>query len=647
MSVAANDPTPTFPGVRLDLSTGQSIVAQNSNGADVANGSSVGIKVLRNANGSVSLGCNYPAEYDAAQPLAGKMVVSIRGTCARVARAVFAQKAGAAASAMINTSAAYPPNEGHITGNPDTGEAYDVHIPFLGIRGTATGDPQKLVAADGGAATMTNVLINNPNYKALADFTSGGGRNGDDALKPEITAPGVSIVSVGMGTGNGAATLSGTSMAAPHTSGVAALVRQAHPNWNKVSDLKAAMVNTADPAGVSNYSTRLAGAGLVQAFPATRTDVDAYGPKQSATLSYGFADIKSDYSGTLTLTLKNHGGSAATFSLADSNASGRPHSVAFSANPVTVPAGGTASLDVTLNVPVATVGNAAALRDVAGLVKLTPTAGNNGVTLRIPYYLVPRADSNLDAKLAAKSVSAGSPSTTAKLTNPGGAVAADADYYAWGLSDPSDASGSNDVRAIGVQSFPSGSDRVLVFAVNGYNRWSTAASNEFDIYVDVNNDGEDDYIVVGVDVGAVTTGSFDGRFGSFVFSTHSGGASGFLATAPTDGTTAELPALASQFCRPSEPCLSAATPRITYHAFGFDITSDSVDVVNGAAKYNPWSPAISQGDFINVAPGATQTSTVTINPAEWAQTPALGQMIVGTDNKAGKDEALLLPLTLG
>ena len=147
LSVAANDPTPTFPGVRLDLSTGQSIVAQNSNGADVANGSSVGIKVLRNANGSVSLGCNYPAEYDAAQPLAGKMVVSIRGTCARVARAVFAQKAGAAASAMINTSAAYPPNEGHITGNPDTGEAYDVHIPFLGIRGTATGDPQKLVAS--------------------------------------------------------------------------------------------------------------------------------------------------------------------------------------------------------------------------------------------------------------------------------------------------------------------------------------------------------------------------------------------------------------------------------------------------------------------------------------------------------------------
>src|SRR5881396_1532784 len=72
LSVAANDPTPTFPGVRLDLSTGQSIVAQNSNGADVANGSSVGIKVLRNANGSVSLGCNYPAEYDAVQPLAGK-----------------------------------------------------------------------------------------------------------------------------------------------------------------------------------------------------------------------------------------------------------------------------------------------------------------------------------------------------------------------------------------------------------------------------------------------------------------------------------------------------------------------------------------------------------------------------------------------
>jgi hypothetical protein len=557
---------------------------------------------------------------------------------------------------MVNTSTSYPPIEGRITQNPDTGAPFNVTIPFLGVRGVlsnAASDGSKLVAADGGTATLTNTTIANPNFKGLADFTSGGGRNGDDALKPEITAPGVSIVSVGIGTGNGAATLSGTSMAAPHTSGVAALVRQAHPDWARVSDLKAAMVNTADPAGVSNYTTRIAGAGLVQAPGATRTDVDAVGPKQSASLSYGFQDIKSDYSHTLTMTLNNHGGSAATFSLADSNASGASHSISFSANPVTVPAGGSASVDVTLNVPVATVGNEDALRDVAGLVKLTPTSGNNGVTLRLPYYFVPRADSNLGARLGARTVSAGSPSTTATLTNPGGAIATNADYYAWGLSDPSDTNASNDVRAIGTQSFPFPSSsnptrRLLVFAVNGYNKWSTAATNEFDIYVDVNGDGEDDYIVVGVDQGAVQTGSFNGAVGSFVFSTHSPGASiNFLAAAPTDGSTEEIAVLTSQLCRSGEPCLSSASnPRITYHAFGFDLLSDSVDVVNGTAKYNVWSSSISQGDFISVAPGATQTSTVTINPAEWAQTPALGQMIVGLDNKAGKDEAQLLDLAL-
>ena len=70
------------------------------------------------------------------------------------------------------------------------------------------------------------------------------------ALKPDVTAPGVSIASAGMGTGTGLPILSGTSMAAPHTAGVAALVEQAHPSWKKVEYWKAAIVNTADPGKV-------------------------------------------------------------------------------------------------------------------------------------------------------------------------------------------------------------------------------------------------------------------------------------------------------------------------------------------------------------------------------------------------------------
>ena len=81
----------------------------------------------------VSLGCD-PAEYTAAG-VAGKLVVTVRGTCARVDRAIYGQQAGAAAVAMINSAAGYPPYEGPITANPDTGVPFNVTIPFLGVQG--------------------------------------------------------------------------------------------------------------------------------------------------------------------------------------------------------------------------------------------------------------------------------------------------------------------------------------------------------------------------------------------------------------------------------------------------------------------------------------------------------------------------------
>jgi len=240
VTVAALDPTPSFPGATLLLNTGVTLAVQNSNGATFASGTTYPIVVLRTATGAVSIGCN-PAEY-AAVPggLAGKMVVTQRGTCARVARAIFAQQAGAAAAAMIDTSTGYPPFEGPITQNPDDGKNFTVTIPFFGVRGlaaTATSDGGKLAAA--ASAVATNAPLANPGFETVASFSSSGPRTGDSALKPDITAPGVAIVSTASGTGNGAATFSGTSMAAPHVTGAAALTRQAHPTWS-VADIKAA-----------------------------------------------------------------------------------------------------------------------------------------------------------------------------------------------------------------------------------------------------------------------------------------------------------------------------------------------------------------------------------------------------------------------
>src|SRR5262249_145853 len=129
--------------------------------------------------GGVSLGCD-PAEYVAAG-VAGKLVVTVRGVCARVARAIFGQQAGAAAVAMINNASGYPPYEGPITENPHTGIPYPVTIPFLGVKGLspASGDGAALVAAASG--TFTTTTIANPTFRHFASFSSAGPRRALEA----------------------------------------------------------------------------------------------------------------------------------------------------------------------------------------------------------------------------------------------------------------------------------------------------------------------------------------------------------------------------------------------------------------------------------------------------------------------------------
>jgi minor extracellular serine protease Vpr len=658
ISVAASDPTPFFPGATILLSNAVLMNAINANGYVFVGPTAYTVKVITDNPATLatdeSLGCSVS---DFGGPLPPNTIAVVnRGVCARVAKAIFGQQAGAAAVVMVNNAAGLPPFEGTITSNPDDGTPFLVTIPFLGVAGPASNpasDGAKLRAANGLGSTVSPVQLANPAYAAFASFTSGGPRTGDSALKPDVTAPGVSIVSTLSGSGNLGTTLSGTSMASPHVAGVATLTRQAHPTW-KVEDIKAAILNTGLPSGVAGYSTRVGGTGLVQPAKSTTSQVVASDDdsKFGVSLSFGFEDLSGDFSQKKTIKLRNNGSTTAKFNIAQANPAGSPHTVSLSKSTVTVRAHEDAEVTVTLKVPVATAGdsNGAGLsfRSVAGIVQFTPmtSADNAGVTLRVPYYLVPRARSDVSTQIG--KLKGTNPSTIATVTNKKGPITGNADFYAWGLSDNHDPGrASNDVRAIGTQSFQwdaANTTQLLVFAVNTYDRWSNASANEFDIYVDVDGDGVDDYIIVGADQGAVQTGSFNGRMGAFVFSTRSAGASiNFLATAPTDSSTAELAVLSSQLCRAKEPCLSAANPRITYHAVSYDVVNGGVDVVKGTAKYNVWSSAISQGGFATVSPGATDTSNViAIDSAEWKKTPAKGLMVVSLDNKSGEDEAQLI-----
>lgn len=655
IATAAIDSNQQFPGVTLDLTPGGSIDTIAANGNQPPNGTAYSVVVLRDNPATAeneALGCSVAA-YTAAgiAPGGTQLAVTERGTCARVARAIFGQQAGAAAVAMINNAASFPPFEGPILSNPDTGVPFEVTIPFLGVRGPTTGaDAAALRAAT--SVTTTSITLTNPGFRGFASFSSGGPRNGDSALKPDITAPGVSTLSTASGTGTKGYVLSGTSMASPHVAGVAALVRQAHPDWN-TEEVKAAIVNTGNPGGFASgaYRVTRGGSGLVDPAAAVSTSVVALGDLvegdealelagfHNSNLSFGFAELGSDYSATRTITVRNHGSSTVKLnaSVAPSGQS-RPATVAFSARSVTVAAGASAQLNVTLSVPAATAGNADGFREVSGNVVLS----NSKTTLRVPYLLVPRALSHVTTSLATPSF--GTP-VTATVTNPGGAIAGDADFYQWGLQDADDVDeavlggAGYDMRAVGVQSFDfTGGDKLLVFAISTHDRWSTGAVNEYDVLVDTGGQPGPEYAVVGVDFGAVTADSFNGQVGAFVFDLRNGGSViRFLAQAPTDASTMLLPVLARDLG------LREAQGKFTYTAASFSLEGDGEDVVNGTAGYNPWSPAVTNGQSVTVAPGGSAQVSISFDRnASRAQSP-LGVMVVSHDNASGAGEAALLP----
>ena len=80
----------------------------------------------------------------------------------------------------------------------------------------------------------------------IADFSSAGPTAISLQLKPDVTAPGVNILSSYPAREQSWSSLSGTSMATPMVAGAAALLRQRHPTWT-VQQIKSALASTGAP----------------------------------------------------------------------------------------------------------------------------------------------------------------------------------------------------------------------------------------------------------------------------------------------------------------------------------------------------------------------------------------------------------------
>ncbi|MGM9484769.1 S8 family serine peptidase [Roseateles sp. NT4] len=642
ISVAATDALAGIPTAKLALAGGANITVQNSNGASFTNGSSYAIRVLRNPDGTVSLGCN-PNEYDPAVTgvsLAGKIVVTARGTCARTFRAGAAQHFGAAAAALINNAAGFPAYEGPIPGgaaDPNSGNIYEpVSIPFFGV---ALADANTLAGPTGGPAPATAAATNtgiNPNagFEKIASFSSAGPRIGDSSLRPGVTAPGVAVVSVASGTGNSSQVLSGTSMATPLVAGVAALAKQAHPGWSQ-PDLRAAIVQTAAPNMMLDMLQRNEGGGLVQAQPATATQAIVRMPSES--VGFGFADLLADFSMTKNMTVHNAATKAVQFNITAVKNSGPAGAAITVPASVIVNANSDAIVPVRLDVPAASMGGGTGFQDVGGYIQLTPANSrmNANVKLSVPFYMVGHSRSNVDV---------GVTGNTMNFTNAGGVISSTPTFFTWGLSQPAPQGIQQvDVRAVGARL--SGTN--VIFGVNTHNRTSTTlASQEFDICIDTSGGPgfTPNKVLIGINGSLLSSSLAVSQYATAIFPTdancniNGGGSLLFTVTQPTDNSTLQLPVPRAGAAGLG---LTAAQPRFKYvvRYFGTDGMGAQMP---GIGSFNAFSPAISFGAAPTVAVNGTGSATFTVNSAELANTPALGVMVTMPDNVSGAAQAKLL-----
>ncbi|MBK8985625.1 MAG: S8 family serine peptidase [Chloroflexi bacterium] len=453
--------------------------------------------------------------------LDGQIALIQRGTCAFSDKVNNAASLGAVGTIIYNNTA-----------GAFGGIGVPVLIPAAFIQ---MQDGMNLVPADGEIVVVNGkedvVTVPDPYTPAdfIASFSSRGPRGYDSALKPEITAPGVGIFAADMGSGGGGTSLSGTSMAAPHVAGVAALMVQANPDWTP-EQIKAAMMNTAVPLA-DNTPIPRTGSGRVDAYRAVDTDVFAIGNDDLVSLSWGVPMSRNDaVTRVSNVTLYNEGDSEVTY-LTDwmFQAGSRTVGAALTVEPgeVTLAAGESAVVTVTLSLdmtqipvlfgvveeyygwvvfspaPVYQIYLPVIAKDGADV----PSAAQAGAVaaaagdLVVPFYFQPRPYSQLE-EIAASSVITDPVNDVATfdITHRGPITSSLWAFPALVWNDTPDPAmaGPGDVRLFGLDyagADPTYGD-IVAIGIDAWNYWHVPQPDfaEFDLYIDADQDGTWDYV---------------------------------------------------------------------------------------------------------------------------------------------------------
>jgi subtilisin family serine protease len=174
---------------------------------------------------------------------------------------------------------------------------------------------------------------------AIASFSSRGPNMKDIAIKPDVVAPGVAIIS--SYPGNRYASMSGTSMATPHVAGAAALLKSVHPDWTPLR-IKLALMNSAT---VVHDEIMAVGAGRIDAYAAATGTVSISPPS----VSLGMAPLElTNWTATRSLHITNSGTQPVTYTVKANVLAGEK--VTPSPATVTVPAGGSSDINLSFAV---------------------------------------------------------------------------------------------------------------------------------------------------------------------------------------------------------------------------------------------------------------------------------------------------------
>lgn len=396
-------------------------------------------------------------------------------------------------------------------------------------------------------------------------------------IKPEIGAPGASVSAIA-GTGTDTGPFGGTSGASPMVAGSAALLLEGFGGVKTTAkghkpgkafglglepaEVKALLMNNAETniindalLGTLAPITRIGG-GEVRVNKALDAPIAAWdNDVPTGALGFGFIDV-SDETVTLekTVRIRNYEGGAPrhytitpTFRFAEDAANG---AVSVSA-PATVTVQPGKGRDTTFKVTLtidgtklsgnfmnsgSTAGTGAALTTNEYDGYLVLDSGSH--TLSIPWHVLPRKAAKVVPSTT--SITPGASPQTIGLNNTGVGTAQN-DAYALLATSPNIPEGPQggqsptpDIRAVGINTFPvpagfcsASASFLWVFAVNTQERQEHLLPVSHQLWLDTNQDGTDDYVVLNRDLSGFGTIS-DGRQVTWVLNLTTGAASAFF-----------------------------------------------------------------------------------------------------------------------